>query len=271
MSKALGRSMPARLALDLLDAGEPVAIPILGMGVIENDGPDDDERVAAAYDDLAGDDDPATMVCQFYFDQVEEHPWMANPLAPVLDLFGKPTDALQDKVRAVARVLRTQSIRGCEEWAEADLLGRVSTNMSHLAARRKGRPGYSITLADSAVSTLVTDPEYVMAMGSLTDMWAGSGMRAIGMAVTIRALGEDPEQITWALMEADPILRMIIAINCRAFDMGEKIIIADGTKYKQALLAADAAGEVPARFPFVDQWALDLVPDEVRSMIRDRK
>lgn len=262
--------MPARLALDLLDAGEPVAIPILGMGVIENNGPDDDERVAAAYEDLADDDDPASMVCQFYADEVEEHPWMAAPLEPVLDLFGKPNDALQDKVRAVARVLRTQSIRGCEEWAEVDLLGRVSTNMSHLIARRKGLPGYTLTLAEGAVSALIEDPEYIAEVGSLTDMWAGSGMRAIGMGVAIRALGRDPEKVTWALMEADPMMRMICAINCRAFDMGEKIIIADGTKYKQALLAADAAGEVPARFPMVDQWAVDLVPDEVRSMIRDR-
>lgn len=262
--------MPARLAMDLMAAGEPTALAVLGMGVIESDGPDDDVRVADAYAELAADDDPASMVLEYYAHQIESHGWMAEPLSTVTALLTKPSEDLQDKVRLCGRVLRSQSIRGCEEWAHADLLGQVMNEMMQQASKRKGAAAQYSPLLNNVVGALA-DPEYVLRMGTFTDLWAGSGMRAIGVATAIRMLGGDTEKIAWTLLDADPMARTIIAINCRAFDLGPDIKILDGSSYKQALLAAIADGSASRLAPFVQAEALAAVPEEVWSLVRDAR
>jgi hypothetical protein len=261
--------MPARLALDCMSAGEPITIAVLGMGVIENGGPDDDLRIADAYRDLAVDTDPADTVRTYYLEQAEEHPWMAEPLKVLTDLVDSPDDDVQDKIRHVAKVLSDQSIRGCEEWAETDLIGRVMLDMMHLAHRRKHVTGYMVTPYGSAIGALMTDPEQVELMGSMTDLWAGSGMRCIGVALAMRMIGRDPEKIRWRLMDADPLMRAACAINVRAFDLGEQIEILDGKPYKEAILAAYADGGAAALAGFIDLDALEAVPPDVANAIRD--
>lgn len=268
--RPLGRTMPARLALDCMSAGEPITIAVMGMGVIENGGPDDDLRIADAYRDLAVDHDPADTVRSYYLEQIEEHPWMEEPLAALIDQMVKPADDVQDKIRHVAGVLQDQSIRGCEEWAEADLLGRVMLDMMHLAARRKGVTGYQMEPYGNAFGALVHDPVKVAAMGSMTDLWAGTGVRVVGVAIALRMLGRDPGKVKWTLMEADPMMRAACAINARAFEIGEQIEILDGRPWKEAILAAYANGGADALRGFIDINALEAVPPEVASMIRDR-
>lgn len=267
--RPLGRTMPARIALDCMSAGEPITIAVLGMGVIENAGPDDDLRIADAYRDLAVDIDPAGTVHSYYLDEAKEHPWMAEPLKVLTDLTDKPDDDVQDKIRHVAKTLSDQSIRGCEEWAEIDLIGRVMLDMMHLAHRRKGVTGYMVAPHESAIGALMADPEQVLLMGSMTDLWAGSGMRAIGVALAIRMIGRDPEEIRWKLMDADPLMRAVCAINARAFEIGEQVEVLDGAPYKQAILAAYANGGAAALSHFIDLNALEAVPPDVANAIRD--
>ena len=270
MQRPLGRAMPARIALDCMSAGEPVTLAVLGMGVIENSGPDDDLRVADAYADLATEPDAAGMVHTFYEDQVAEHAWMAEPLKPILALLAKPGEDLQEKVKHVAGVLKDLSIRGCEEWAEVDLLGRVILDMVHLAHRRKYATGYMVTPYGTALDALLEDPEAVYKSGTMTDLWCGSGMRAVGLATAMRAVGRDPEKIQWTLLDADPMMRLIAAINCRAYDMGENIVIADGSSYKEAILAAVARGDGPLLRGYIDMDSVAALPADIASGVRDR-
>lgn len=250
--------MPARIAMETLVAGEQVTLAVLGMGVIECDSEDEDERVSEAYEALDDDDDPASMVLAYYEHEVEEHPWMEGPLLPFMELMEHPDEDLQEKVRHVARYLSKQSISGAEAAANADLLGRVMQELGHQAARRKYGPGL---FSPQIVNTFegLMDPETVLRLGTFCDAWCGSGQRAIGLATAVKMLGRDPGDIEWTLMDADPMCRAITACNVRAFGIGENVVIADGKDHKEAWLAARASGMAP------DLWHFDVPEDVVRG------
>lgn len=258
MARPLSTPMPALVALRLLPAGELTALALLGMAVIESDGgPTHDLRIADAYADLATDGDPAAMVRDYYADQGEKHPWAKDSIGALTEHLVRPAPPLVKRLRIAAEWLSQMSTSGMEHAANADLLGTVLLELNHLAHRRKGLPGgYSpLALTTLEAAMAAAEGKAVTEGSRFADMWAGTGMRVVGHATLLRAMGQDPQKIRWLLFEGDKVARACLALNCIAFELGDQVEIRDGSAYRTEFLAAVARGEAPSH------W-LEVIPAE---------
>lgn len=237
----LSTPTPGAIALKCKTAGSATLTAVLGIGVVESDGtPDRDEHISDGYADLAADPNPARFVRDYWADQADEHPWLAEHLPPMLEHLRKPSPEQVEGVVKAAAYLATVKMSGAEEMAGADLLGRCYTEMVAIANRR-ARPGHSFDLAEGMLDSVFQG--FAPQEGDrVADLWAASGMRCIGAATWMRSRKQDPQTVTWVMLEGDPLLRAIIGINAIAFELGDKIEILDGTEYKRALLAAKSRG-----------------------------
>jgi hypothetical protein len=102
---------------------------------------------------------------------------------------------------------------------------------------------------------------------SFADLWAASGMRAIALAVIMRDRDQDPTTVRWVLLEADPMFRVCLVINCLAWEIGEQVEVYDGTTYKQSLISAYMKGEIPDFASYMG--TLEAVPEEIFDGVHD--
>lgn len=260
--------MPGLVALETKNAGEIGTLALLGIGVVRSGGtPFEDRYIADFYADLVTDRTPAKTVRDCWLYAAAEHRWMSPHLDPALDYLADPAEHVVDGLRQAAGHLATVSVSGSEHMADADLLGRVLTEHRALVHKRQ-RPGHSFTLSEAMLDivlqgSLLSDGE------SFADMWAASGMRAVAVATMMRDRDDDPTTCRWVLLEADPMFRMVLAMNALAWELGENVTIHDGNDYKQSLIAAYMEGRVPD-FPGM-LGKIERTPEEVLAGIADAK
>ena len=267
--KALINPQPGLIGLRTLKDGVNTAMALLGIGTIETDGEDTDHRIAQGFADIAVDPDPAGFVRDYYAAQAKEHPWVKDCFEPLCAPLRRPSTQRVTDLRAAASWLSTVAYSAAEHTAGADLLGRVCMEMTALTYKRPLTGlDYMLNLAQ-AMDNAWGDPVKIMKMRSMTDLWAGSGMRVIGVATVMREMDLDPQQVSWTLYEGDPMMRAICAVNLIAWELGDSIEIEDGSDYRRQLLTMYKSGVAPQEVDFtpnrIHVLPKGLTPEQVKT------
>lgn len=242
---------PGSFVLDFGHLGVRPTLSLLGQGVLRFDRAGDpeaqDSAVAAYYSDLSMSWDPVGDLRQAWTQFGETHRWARRVMDPLTAAFDGCSDVQEQKLSQVAASLSKVSLHALCANTGGDPLGGVYSELiAQLNRRREPHTYYPI--GAQAIDVLTDAMLHgQIPRGTFTDLWCGSGIRAIGVSAAQRMLGHNPHATKWFLSDPSATATALCAVNCVWYDLGPQIRISVNQEQAEKWLALKAAGRVPSQ------------------------
>lgn len=151
-------------------------------------------------------------------------PFLREHLPALTGWAGRPDAQAAAVARACFAELAPIDLIGSASMVGGELLGPVYSTLRSPGSRSSDGAFYT----PMPVARLIAEMNPLSEGDSFADPACGSGVLAVGAAVTMRRRGLNPATVTWVLNDIDPVAVALAGINAVIHDFGPNVVLRCG-------------------------------------------